>query len=553
MIMSYVQGLSHIPRLGMTIGAALERAAQDHPTRDALIACSDAVRLDYTGFNAMVDDCAAGLIALGLERGDRIGIFSPNNVAWAVLQFAAAKAGLILVTVNPAYRTAELEFVLNAVQCKALVLARRFKSSDYVAMLDSIPAGRLPHLAWRIVIGDDAAPAGMIRFADIAAAATDAARRILEHRRDALQFDDAINIQFTSGTTGAPKGATLSHHNILNNGFFVGEGIGLRAGDRICIPVPLYHCFGMVMGNLAAITHGATMVYPGEGFDPRATLAAVAEEACTHLYGVPTMFIAELNRPDFDTFDLTSLRGGIMAGTSCPIEVMRRVIERMHMPEITICYGMTETSPVSFQSAIDDTPERRVATVGRIHPHLEVKIIDAEGRILPVGARGEICTRGYSVMLGYWDQAEKTREVIDAAGWMHTGDLGMIDEEGYCTIVGRSKDIVIRGGENIYPREVEEFLFRHPKVAGASVFAVPDDQYGEVPCAWIKPAPGESLTADEILAFCEGQIAHYKIPRHIRIVDEFPMTVTGKIQKFVMRDTMIGERAPLGGGAPELS
>ncbi len=538
---SYVQGLSATPRLGIAIGAALEAAALAHPTRDALIACAEGVRLDYAAFNARVDACAAGLVALGLERGDRIGIFSPNNVAWAVLQFASAKAGLILVTVNPAYRTAELEFVLNAVQCKALVLARRFKSSDYIAMLAGIPAERLPHLALRIAIGADAAPPGMIRFDDIAAAATDASRATIARLRHDLQFDDAINIQFTSGTTGAPKGATLSHHNVLNNGYFVGEGIGLRAGDRICIPVPLYHCFGMVMGNLAAITHGAAMIYPAEGFDPRATLAAVSAERCTHLYGVPTMFIAELEHPDFGQFDLSSLRGGIMAGTSCPIEVMRRVMERMHMPEITICYGMTETAPVSFQSAIDDTAERRVATVGQIHPHLEVKIVDAEGRILPRGERGEICTRGYSVMLGYWDQPDKTRDVIDPAGWMHTGDLGVIDAEGYCTIVGRSKDIVIRGGENIYPREVEEFLFRHPKVAGASVFAVPDPKYGEVPCAWIQPAAGETLTAADILAFCDGQIAHYKIPRHIRIVTEFPMTVTGKIQKFIMRDAMLAE------------
>jgi fatty-acyl-CoA synthase len=541
MISSYVQGLSATPRLGVTIGAALEAAARAHPARDALIACAEGVRLDYAAFDAQVDACAAGLIALGLERGDRVGIFSPNNVAWAVLQFASAKAGLILVTVNPAYRVSELEFALNAVQCKALVLARRFKSSDYVAMLDSIPPARLAHLRWRIVIGHGPAPAGMMRFDDVAAGATDAARATLARLRLDLQFDDPINIQFTSGTTGAPKGATLSHNNVLNNGFFVGEGIGLRAGDRICIPVPLYHCFGMVMGNLAAVTHGAAMIYPGEGFDPRATLAAVSEERCTHLYGVPTMFIAELEHPAFGEFDLSSLRGGIMAGTSCPIEVMRRVMERMHMPEITICYGMTETSPVSFQSAVDDTAERRVATVGRIHPHLEVKIIDPEGRIVPVGERGEICTRGYSVMLGYWDQAEKTREVIDPAGWMHTGDLGVIDAEGYCTIVGRSKDIVIRGGENIYPREVEEFLFRHPKVAGASVFAVPDARFGEVPCAWIQPAAGESVTAEEIVAFCEGQIAHYKIPRHIRIVEGFPMTVTGKIQKFIMRDIMVAE------------
>jgi fatty-acyl-CoA synthase len=536
---SYVQGLSETRLLGMTIGAALERAAREHGAHEALVACAEGVRLDYAGLDALVDQVAAGLIGLGLVRGERIGIFSPNNVAWAVLQFASAKAGLILVTINPAYRTAELEYVLNAVQCAALVLAPRFKSSDYIAMLEGIPADRLPHLRLRIVIGD--APSGIMRFDDIAAHADAASRAALVRLRQDLQFDDPINIQFTSGTTGAPKGATLSHHNVLNNGFFVGEGIGLRSEDRICIPVPLYHCFGMVMGNLAAVTHGATMIYPGEGFDARATLAAVSAERCTHLYGVPTMFIAELEHPDFGSFDLSSLRGGIMAGTSCPIEVMRRVMERMHMPEISICYGMTETSPVSFQTAIDDTAERRVATVGRVHPHLEIKVVDPDGRIVPVGERGEICTRGYSVMLGYWDQDGKTREVIDPARWMHTGDLGMIDAEGYCTIVGRSKDVVIRGGENIYPREVEEFLFRHPKVAGASVFGMPDAKYGEVPCAWIKPSAGVNVTPEEIAAFCDGQIAHYKIPRHIRIVDEFPMTVTGKIQKFVMRDIMVAE------------
>jgi fatty-acyl-CoA synthase len=550
---SYVQGLSTTPRLGLTIGAALAHAAQDHAARDALVSCSQNVRLSYAALDARVDECAAGLLALGLEPGDRIGIWSPNNAEWAILQFASARVGIILVTINPAYRTAELAFVLNKVQCKALVLARSFKSSDYVAMLlelapelhqatpGALEAASLPHLKLCIAIGSEPAPPGTMCFDAIDAAATPTSRA----RRDALaatrQFDEAINIQFTSGTTGAPKGATLSHHNILNNGYFVGAGCGLRAGDRICIPVPLYHCFGMVMGNLAAITHGATMVYPAEGFDPRATLAAVAAESCTHLYGVPTMFIAELDHPDFASFDLSSLRGGIMAGTTCPIEVMSRVIERMNMRDITICYGMTETSPVSFQSAPADPPSLRVATVGQVHPHLEVKIIDPEGKIVPVGTQGEICTRGYSVMLGYWDEPEKTNEAIDNAGWMHTGDLGVLDAEGYCTIVGRSKDIVIRGGENIYPREVEEFLFRHPKIAAASVFALPDPKYGEVPCAWVQPAPGERLTDAEVRNFCEGKIAHYKIPRYIRIVDAFPMTVTGKIQKFIMREAMINE------------
>ncbi|MBS3024746.1 AMP-binding protein [Acidiphilium multivorum] len=540
---SYVQGPGDTPRLGVTIGEALAETARRHPDREALVVRETGERFTYAAFDRAVDDVAAGLLALGMRRGDRIGIWSPNNAEWAILQFASARAGIILVTINPAYRTAELEYVLNDVQCRALVLARTFKSSDYVAMLDSIPPDRLPHLEYRFVIGvpaESAAdlPASMAPFATIAAAATPASRATLATLRADLQFDDPINIQFTSGTTGAPKGATLSHHNILNNGYFVGRGIGLRDGEKICIPVPLYHCFGMVMGNLAAITHGATMVYPAAGFDALATLSAVAEERCAHLYGVPTMFIAMLEHPGFEEFDLSSLRGGIMAGTSCPIEVMRRVMNRMHMPEITICYGMTETSPVSFQSATDDTPERRVATVGRIHPHLEVKVIDAEGRIVKRGERGELCTRGYSVMLGYWGNAAKTAEAIDAAGWMHTGDLGVIDEEGYCTIVGRSKDVVIRGGENIYPREVEEFLFTHPRIASVAVFGIADAKWGEVPCAWVKPNPGETLTPAEVVGFCEGRIAHYKIPRVVRIVEEFPMTVTGKIQKFIMREMM---------------
>ncbi|OYV81408.1 MAG: AMP-binding protein, partial [Acidiphilium sp. 21-68-69] len=426
---SYVQGPGDTPRLGITIGEALAETARRHPDREALVVRESGERFTYAAFDRAVDDVAAGLLALGLRRGDRIGIWSPNNAEWAILQFASARAGIILVTINPAYRTAELEYVLNDVQCRALVLARTFKSSDYVAMLGSIPPDRLPHLERRFVIGVPEAraadlPAGMAPFATIAAAATPASRATLATLRADLQFDDPINIQFTSGTTGAPKGATLSHHNILNNGYFV-----------------------------------------------------------AHLYGVPTMFIAMLEHPGFEGFDLSSLRGGIMAGTSCPIEVMRRVMNRMHMPEITICYGMTETSPVSFQSATDDTPERRVATVGRIHPHLEVKVIDAEGRIVKRGERGELCTRGYSVMLGYWGNAAKTAEAIDAAGWMHTGDLGVIDEEGYCTIVGRSKDVVIRGGENIYPREVEEFLFTHPRIASVSVFGIADAKWGEVPCA----------------------------------------------------------------------
>lgn len=550
---SYVQGLSATPRLGQTIGAALDAAASLHGEREALVVRARNQRFTYREFKRAADECAAGLVALGLERGDRIGIWSPNNAEWAILQFASAKAGLILVTINPAYRLAELEYALNKVGCKALVLARRFKSSDYTGMLGELApelahappgalhAARLPALRLCVVIGDDPAPAGMLRFNDIGAAANDTARDALLALQDQLQFDDPINIQFTSGTTGAPKGATLSHNNILNNGFFVGELCNIAVGDRICVPVPLYHCFGMIMGNLCAITHGATMVYPAEGFDPLATLDAVQAERCTHLYGVPTMFIAELDHPEFSRFDLSSLRGGIMAGTSCPMEVMRRVMTRMHMPEITICYGMTETSPVSFQSAVDDDVARRVGTVGRIHPHLEVKIIGADGRIVPRNAPGEICTRGYSVMLGYWDDEAKTRGAVDRAGWMHTGDLATIGDDGYCTIVGRITDLVIRGGENVYPREIEEFLFRHPKIASVAVIGVPDAKYGEEICAWVQLSPGETATQAEIIEFCRGQIAHYKIPRTIKFVDTFPMTVTGKIQKFIMRAQMVDE------------
>jgi len=549
---SYVQGCSLTPLIGETIGAHFDRCADRWAGKEALIVRHQGVRWTYAELKRRVDDVAAGLIALGLAPGERIGIWSPNNAEWATLQFAAAKAGLILVNVNPAYRTSELEFALNKVGCAALVLASRFKSSDYVAMLTELApelttakpgelrAARLPHLRLATVIAD-AAPAGMLRFADIPAAATPAAYRALAELAPTLQFDDPINIQFTSGTTGAPKGASLSHHNILNNGFFVGEAMRLTERDRLCIPVPLYHCFGMVMGNLTCLTHGAAMIYPSEGFDPLAVLECVQEERCTALHGVPTMFIAELDHPEFGRFDLSSLRTGIMAGSACPIEVMRKVLERMHMREITICYGMTETSPVSFQSATDDPIDKRVATIGRIHPHLEVKIVDAEGRIVPRGARGELLTRGYSVMLGYWDEPEKTAEAIDRARWMHTGDLAEIDAEGYCGIVGRIKDLVIRGGENIYPREVEEFLFGHPMVQSVQVVGVPDAKYGEELCAWIRLQAGAEVTEQDIRAFCEGRISRYKIPRYIRFVDEFPMTVTGKIQKFIIRDRMIAE------------
>jgi fatty-acyl-CoA synthase len=547
---SYVCGLSQVPLLGETIGAHFGGAAARWPHREALVARHQNIRWNYAELQRRVDELAAGLLALGLKPGDRVGIWSPNNAEWVLTQFATAKAGLILVTVNPAYRTSELQHSLAKSGCKALVLAEQFKGSDYLAMLRSIvpelnrsQAGRfcsevLPALRWVIHLGE-ASELGMLRLSDVLHRADEVKRTLLEDVQEKLQFDDPINIQFTSGTTGAPKGATLSHHNILNNAFFVAEAMGLREDDRLCIPVPLYHCFGMVMSTLACVTHGATMVFPGAGFDPLSVLETIQAERCTALHGVPTMFIAEMEHPEFKRFDLTSLRAGIMAGSPCPIEVMRRVMDTMHLRDITIAYGMTETSPVSFQSAVDDPIERRVSTVGRIQPHLEVKIVDAEGRIVPRGTPGELLTRGYSVMLGYWDDLEQTREAIDDAGWMHTGDLATLDAEGYCNIVGRIKDMVIRGGENVYPREVEEFLFRHPKIESAQVVGLPDPKYGEELCAWIKLRNGESMTEEELKDYCHGRIAHYKVPQYVCFVSEFPMTVTGKIQKYIIRQQMM--------------
>ena len=543
---SYVSGVSDVPLLGHTIGHALDRAAAAWGDRTALISRAQGVRWTWRELRDRADAFAAGLLALGLRRGDRIGIWSLNRAEWALTQFAAARAGLVLVTINPAYRLSELEFALNKVGCAALVTATGFKNSDYIGMVKtlapelatSVPgklsAARLPHLRIVIQIGGPQV-AGAIPFDEVAARGVEAELSILRELAHDLQFDDPINIQFTSGTTGSPKGVTLTHHNILNNGYFVGRAMRLTEVDRICIPVPLYHCFGMVMGNLAAVTHGCAMVYPGEGFDPLATLETVQAEKCTALYGVPTMFIAELDHPDFARFDLGTLRTGIMAGAPCPIEVMRKVIDRMNMREVTIAYGMTETSPVSFQSAVNDPLERRVSTVGRIQPHLEVKIVDAEGRIVPRGQSGELCTRGYSVMLGYWGDKEKSADVVDAAGWMHTGDLATLDAEGYCNIVGRIKDMVIRGGENLYPREIEEFLFSHPKIQDVQVFGVADQKYGEELCAWIRLREGETMSEDDVRDFCRGQIAHQKIPRYVEFVGEFPMTITGKVQKFIMR------------------
>lgn len=551
---SYVSGASERPLLGVTIGEQLDLTAARFPDNEALVVPHQGVRWRYGEFKEQVDRLAAGLLALGLEPGDRIGIWSPNNSEWALTQFAAAKAGLILVNINPAYRLAELEYALNKVECRALVTAESFKSSRYIDMLrqlapaldracpGALKAGKLPHLEIVVRLGA-ARGGGMYAFDEVAERAGAAERRRLEALGRVLQFDDPINIQFTSGTTGFPKGATLSHHNILNNGYFNGVALRLSDRDRVCIPVPLYHCFGMVMGNLMCAAHGAAMVYPGEAFDPLAVLHTVEGERCTVLYGVPTMFIAELDHPEFARFDLSSLRTGTMAGSPCPIEVMRRVVGALHMEEVTIAYGMTETSPVSFQSAADDPIERRVSTVGRVHPHVEVKIVDAEGKVVPRGVPGEILTRGYSVMRGYWNDEAKTAEAIDRAGWMHTGDRGTIDEDGYGNIVGRIKDMVIRGGENVYPREIEEFLYRHPKVQDVQVIGVPDEKYGEELCAWIRLRDGEDADADEIKAFCKERIAHFKVPRYVKFVDGFPMTVTGKVQKFKMREAMIAALA----------
>ena len=550
--LSFVSGAGSKPLIYQTIGNALVEAAQRFPQREALVVRHQDIRWSYAELLQRVDDLACGLIALGFEPGDRVGIWAPNCAEWTLTQFATARAGLILVNINPAYRTHELDYALNKVACKGLVTASRFKSSDYLSMLAELApelqtaepgrlaSGRLPHLRTVIRLGEEETP-GCYNFDKIAALGGAAERRRLEELSNLLQPDDAINIQFTSGTTGSPKGATLTHFNILNNGYFVGQAMKFTEADRLCIPVPFYHCFGMVMGNLNCTIHGAAMVIPNDGFDPALTLAAVSEEKCTALYGVPTMFIAELDLPDFREYDLSSLRTGIMAGSSCPIEVMKRVVAEMNMSEITIAYGMTETSPVSFQSGTDDPVERRVSTVGRIHPHVQVKVIDPEGRTVPAGEKGELCTRGYNVMSGYWDDPDRTREAIDAAGWMHTGDLATIDGEGYCNIVGRVKDMVIRGGENIYPREVEEFLFGHDKIQDVAVFGVPDDKYGEQLCAWIKLKEEGTLDEAGIKAFCKDKIAHHKVPYYVRFIDDFPMTVTGKLQKFIMRDRMIEE------------
>jgi fatty-acyl-CoA synthase len=550
---SYVHGASVVPLLGETIGAALDRAAAQYPDREALVSCHQALRYSYRGLLAEVNRAARALLSLGVERGDRVGIWSPNAAEWVVTQYAAAKVGAILVNINPAYRLRELEYALNQSGISVLVSARAFRKTDYVGMLlevmpelrTSLPGAlstsRVPALRHLVLLGPGGAPGGL-DWVDFMNGADAVSPDMLRGRERLLQFDDPVNIQYTSGTTGSPKGATLSHDNILNNGYFVGQTLRYTEHDRICVPVPFYHCFGCVMGNLAALTHGAAVVIPGEAFDPAATLRAIATESCTSIYGVPTMFIAMLDHPDCAAVRLDSLRTGIMAGAPCPVEVMRQVIDRMHVPEVTICYGMTETSPVSFQSAVDDSIEVRVSTVGHVMPHLECKIVDAEsGAIVPRGIAGELCTRGYSVMLGYWNNREATADAIDRARWMHSGDLAIMREDGYVNISGRIKDLIIRGGDNVYPREIEEFLYTHPKISDVQVIGVPDQKYGEEICAWIRLRDGQTADAEEFREYCRGQIATYKIPRYIRLTTEFPTTVTGKIQKFKMREVSIDE------------
>jgi fatty-acyl-CoA synthase len=537
---SYVHGASPVPLLGETIGQNLDRTVARVPGNDAVVSVHQGVRMTYGEFQVAVEEVARGLLALGVEAGERVGIWSPNNAEWVTLQYATAKVGAVLVNINPAYRTTELAYALGQSGVSTLVLAPGFRQADYLDMLGQV-ATELPALRRRVVLGDQV-PAGAMGWEELCAGAGRVPTERLGEREGLLQFDDPINIQYTSGTTGFPKGATLSHHNILNNGFFIGEGCGYTEADRVCVPVPLYHCFGMVLGNLACTTHGAAMVYPAEAFEPEATLAAVQAERCTSLYGVPTMFIAELEHPRFGDFDLTSLRTGIMAGSPCPVEVMKAVQADMHMDEVTICYGMTETSPVSFQTGTGEPVDKRVATVGKIHPHVEVKVVDPDsGRVVGRGTTGELCTRGYVVMLGYWENPQATAEAIDQAGWMHTGDLATLDADGYANIVGRIKDMVIRGGENIYPREVEEFLYQHPAVGDVQVVGVPDARYGEELCAWVRLREGRQVTGDELRDWCRGKIATFKIPRYWRFVDEFPMTVTGKVQKFKMRETSVTE------------
>ena len=551
--LSHDHGATTVPLIEDTIGALFDAMVQRQPHHEALVSAHQGIRLSYQQLQVQVNQLASALLRQGLHKGDRVGIWSHNNAEWLLVQLATARLGIVLVNLNPAYRLAELEYVLNKVGCKAIVSMARFKTSDYLGMLHELApelsrcapgdlaSARLPHLKLVVWIdtpdqGEDLP--GLLRFSELLSRGQPDDPHVADVAAT-LRATDPINIQFTSGTTGFPKGATLTHRNILNNGFFVGEAMRLGPQDRLCVPVPLYHCFGMVMGNLACLSHGATIVYPNDGFDPLTVLQTVQAERCTALHGVPTMFIAELDHPRFNEFDLSTLRTGIMAGSPCPIEVMKRVVDQMHMAEVTIAYGMTETSPVSCQSSVDTPLDKRVGSVGQVQPHLEVKIIDPTSHaVVAPGETGELCTRGYSVMHGYWDDEAKTAEAVDAEGWMHTGDLATMDADGYVNIVGRMKDMVIRGGENVYPREVEEFLYRHPKVQDVQVVGVPDMRFGEELCAWIVPKPGQTLTEEDIRSFCQGQIAHYKVPRYLRFVDAFPMTVTGKIQKFKIREAM---------------
>ncbi|MBV9936751.1 MAG: AMP-binding protein [Actinobacteria bacterium] len=534
MARSEARGSTDIPLLDETIGANFESTVARFPDREALVARHQHERFTYAELNDAVDVVARGLLDLGIAKGDRVGIWSPNTYEWVLVQYATAKIGAILVNINPAYRTSEVQYALKQSGCRLLIAAPSFKTSDYKAMIEEVRPD-LPELETVILLESP-------EWDALLAAASNVALERLREVSASLQPDDPINIQYTSGTTGFPKGATLSHKNILNNGYFTARGCGYTENDRVCIPVPFYHCFGMVMGNLGSTTHGACMVIPEGAFDADAVLQTIEAERCTSLYGVPTMFIAELAHPKFGDFDLSSLRTGIMAGSPCPVEVMKQVISSMHMDEVTICYGMTETSPVSTQTGADDTIDKRVSTVGRVHPHVEVKIVDpATGETVERGAAGEFCTRGYSVMTGYWNDPERTAEAVDADGWMHTGDLATMDDDGYLNIVGRIKDMIIRGGENVYPREIEEFLYSHPDIADVQVIGVPDAKFGEEIMAWVKVREGAALTEDEVKAFCQGKIAHYKVPRYVKFADDFPMTVTGKIQKFKMRETAMAE------------
>ncbi|MEL6836952.1 MAG: AMP-binding protein [Bacteroidota bacterium] len=550
---SYSSGTSSIPLLGMTIGEKFDDIVRQYPQNEALIVTHQHIRWTYSELQQEVDVCAKALLACGLEKGDRVGIWAPNCAEWTVLQFATAKAGVVLVNINPSYRKHEVQYALNQSGCKMLVLAKQFKTSHYTQMIaDLAPeifqhdfgelnSKELPDLRMAVALSDDQLE-GFLSWKDFLLKAAEVEEESLNERQHSLAFDDPINIQYTSGTTGYPKGATLSHHNILNNGYFVARTMNFSEQDRLIIPVPLYHCFGMVLGNLGCVTHGACMIYPSEGFEPLAVLEAVEREKATALYGVPTMFIAELEHPDFARFDLSSLRTGIMAGSPCPIEVMKQVQSVMHMNEVQIAYGMTETSPVSTQTRMGTTLEKQVSTVGQVLPHVEVKIIDeSTGQVVPIGVPGELCTRGYSVMLGYWNDEAKTREAIDSARWMHTGDIAVMDDEGFINIVGRIKDMIIRGGENIYPREIEEFLYKHPKVSDVQVIGVPSEKYGEEVMAWVKAKEGSEITAAELTDFCEGEIAYYKVPKYFKFTNDFPMTVTGKIRKVEMRKISVEE------------